>query len=151
MENKDVLFYENQKDVAKLWLGLYIISLIVAFVGLLAYFSDKESISILELLSISGFSLIIFLAYLYFRARYVKITEKELEGIILFKKRVYKLDTLERYERRKSNARGYHCFIMYFGETVSVVSVKEGEKFENLLKAVIERNNANTNENDMEN
>lgn len=151
MNDRSSLFYENKKNTSNLWLRGCIVFFIVGFVFLTLYFIDEETTKIFEAFPFFGLSIIAFLGYLYIRIKYVRMTDKELETIVLFKKRVYELETLERYECKKSHAKEYYYFIMHFGETVCVVSVLDREKFADLLNAVIEKNkaNANTNEDDL--
>ena len=145
MNNQNTLFYENQKKVRSLWIrgcvGLFICGVIM----LLFHFIDRDSTSVFESFPCFGLSLVAFLGFLYIRLKYVKITEHELETISLLKKRVYKLETLKRYECKKSHAKGYYYFIMYFGDKLCVVSVLDREKFAKLLDTVIEKNKANSN------
>lgn len=151
MIDNNILFYENKKNISILGLRACIISFTVGCIFLLFHFIDEKSTKIYEAFPFFGVALITFLLYLYINVNYVKMTNKELETVILFKKRVYKLDTLERYECKKSHAKGYYYFTMHFAEKICVVSVLDREKFADLLNAVIEKNNtnANTNEDDL--
>lgn len=79
------------------------------------------------------------------RSQYVLVTKKELETVLFFKKRTYKLNDLKSYECKKIRMSQYCSFTMYFAEKICVVSVLDREKFANLLNAVIEKNKANSN------
>ena len=144
MKNKDELFYESKRKSSNVWLFLCIVAFLLGGLFLWSYIQGALT-DISNIVRAYTGSFVFFLIYLYISKKYVKMTEKELETVVFLKKKVYKLETLERYECKKLYVNVYYYFIIYFGDKVCIVSVLDREKFAKLLDTVIEKNNTNSN------
>ena len=146
MDDNNVLFYEDKKETSIIWLWACLISCIIGAIFGLSYIIQENAAWLSNLPLALIFSVFCFLIFLYFRSKYLKVTTTELEVSLFFRKKVYKLKDLKKYECRPAGMTKYDYFILYFGKDICVFSILAKEEFSCLLNSIIEQNNITNND-----